>query len=66
MDTSARTSTAGVPLEHLTAHARLPLAADRVAQLAPVLDSIAALIDQLDALDLAETPIASAFDARWE
>lgn len=66
MSDQARTSTAGTPLEHLTAHARLPLAPERREQVAPMLDMVSELIDQLDALDLSETPVATAFDARWE
>jgi hypothetical protein len=31
-----------------------------------MLDMVSGLFDQLDALDLAETPVATAFDARWE
>lgn len=66
MTFAARQSMAGAPLEHLTAHARLPLSPDRAQLVGPMLDQISALIDSLDDLDLAETPIASAFDARWE
>lgn len=66
MDTSERPSTAGEPLQHLAAQARLSLKPERAEQVAPMLDSIVSLIDQLDDLDLAETPIATAFDARWQ
>lgn len=66
MDPSARPSSSGAPLEHLAAYARLPLSPDRAAQVAPALDGIVSLIDALDDLDLGETPIATAFDARWE
>jgi Asp-tRNA(Asn)/Glu-tRNA(Gln) amidotransferase C subunit len=66
VDSSARPSSAGTPLEHLAAHARLPIPADRAEAIAVQVDAITALIDQLDALDLAETPPATAFDARWQ
>ncbi|WP_153503401.1 hypothetical protein [Cumulibacter manganitolerans] len=66
MDFPARTSTAGAALTHLSAHARLSLAADRHELVAPMLDLVSELFDQLDDLDLAETPVATAFDARWE
>ena len=46
--------------------ARLPQHPDRAAEVAPALAKVYGLIDQLDAADLAETPPATAFDARWK
>lgn len=66
MDFPARTSTAGAALTHLSEHARLALTDERRDAVAPMLDTVSGLFDQLDALDLAETPVATAFDARWE
>lgn len=65
MQFPARRTSTGVPLEHLSAHARLELTPDRAELVAPVLDSIVELIDQLDAIEIGETPVATAFDARW-
>lgn len=50
----------------LAPYARLPLPADRVESVTPALANIYGLIDQLDAADLADTPPATAFDARWK
>lgn len=66
MEFPTRRPSTGAPLEHLSAHARLALTPDRAEVVAPVLDSIVGLIDQLDAIDIGETPVATAFDARWE
>ena len=66
MSFPARTSTTGEPLTHLSAHARLPLSDERAAQVGPMFDVISGLIDQLDELPMPETPVATAFDARWE
>lgn len=46
--------------------ARLTVPADRAERVREELVSIYELIDKLDELDLAETPPATAFDARWE
>lgn len=45
---------------------RLPLAEDRRQLVASTADGVMALIDSLDAIDIGETPPATAFDARWE
>lgn len=66
MDIPARPSTTGTPVEHLAAQARLGLPPERAEPVARMLDDISTLIDQLDELDLAETPMATAFDARWD
>jgi Asp-tRNA(Asn)/Glu-tRNA(Gln) amidotransferase C subunit len=46
--------------------ARLEIPEDRADAVRTSLESIYALIDRLDELDLGETPPATAFDARWE
>lgn len=66
MDHISRPSTAGAPLELLAAHVRLAISSDRAEEIAAQVDQITALIDLLDAIDLGETPPATAFDARWE
>ena len=53
-------------LDSLLAFARLELTADRRAAAGPVMDLLVGLADSLDAVDVGETPPASAFDARWE
>ena len=47
-------------------NARLPLSEERLAVVGPALTQIYGLIDALDAVELGETPPATAFDARWE
>lgn len=56
----------GEALDHALQVARLDLPADRRPQLAATAEGIYALIDLLDAVELGETPPATAFDARWE
>jgi hypothetical protein len=56
----------GVALDTLLAFARLELSADRRAAAGPVMDLLIGLSDTLDAVEVGETPPASAFDARWE
>jgi hypothetical protein len=48
----------------LTAQLKIP--EDRAEPVLTSLASVYALIDRLDDLDMAETPPATAFDARWE
>lgn len=49
----------------LTKVARLALAGDRPAVVAPALDGTLTLLDALDAIDIGETPPTNSFDARW-
>lgn len=49
----------------LAEHARLPLTEERVTDATGLLQLVQSLIDQLDAVDLGETPPATSFDARW-
>lgn len=56
----------GPVLDGLASMARLELSPARQAAVGPTVDMIYGLVDQLDALDLAETPAAITFDARWE
>lgn len=49
----------------LTKVARLELANDRPAVVAPALDGTLTLLDLLDAVDIGETPPTNSFDARW-
>lgn len=56
----------GESLEQLCRTARLDLSEERRDIVGPTLDGIYALIDTLDAVELGETPPATAFDARWE
>ncbi|MDN5790074.1 MAG: hypothetical protein L0H25_04300 [Micrococcales bacterium] len=49
----------------MAGYARLPLSEDRIAVLAPLLQMVYGLVDQLDELDLGDTYPATAFDARW-
>lgn len=49
----------------LAEHARLPLPEDRVADTAALFQAVQSLIDQLDSVDLGDTPPATSFDARW-
>ncbi len=52
-------------LRVLAEHARLPMSDDRATEAAGTLQLVQSLIDGLDALDLADTPPATTFDARW-
>jgi len=65
MSTSARPFQ-GEAFEHACRTARLDLTAERRAVVGPTLEGIYALIDLLDAVELGETPPATAFDARWK
>lgn len=49
----------------LAQYARLPLTEDRIDVVGPAIGLVNGLVDQLDALDLGDTPPATAFDARW-
>jgi Asp-tRNA(Asn)/Glu-tRNA(Gln) amidotransferase C subunit len=49
----------------LTEHARLPIAEERLPEVAGLLQLIQSLVDQLDDVDLGDTPPATTFDARW-
>ena len=46
--------------------ARLPLPDERRAGAGGLLQVVNGLLDQLDRLDLADVPPATAYDARWE
>lgn len=52
-------------LDALCKTARLELAPDRKAAVAPAFDGILQLFDALDAIELGETPPTNSFDARW-
>jgi hypothetical protein len=56
----------GDTLATATRTARLPLPPDRQELVRERIESMYAVIDALDAVDLGETPPATAFDARWE
>lgn len=45
--------------------ARLGLAPERAAVIAPAFDGMMASFDALDAVDLGETPPTNSFDPRW-
>lgn len=49
----------------LAQQARLPLDDDRVAAVAPVLELVTSLVDELDQVDFGDVPPATSFDARW-
>jgi hypothetical protein len=53
-------------LEHALRTARLDLPAERVEIVRDTAESLYAVLDQLDPLELGETPPATAFNARWE
>jgi hypothetical protein len=55
----------GDAIRHAAQIARLDIA-EREDMLGPVVTGIYALIDQLDAVPLGETPPAIGFDPRWE
>lgn len=65
MSTNAR-SFQGQAFENACRNARLELSAERRSVVGPALEGVYALIDLLDAVELGETPPATAFDARWE
>lgn len=52
--------------ESVAGVARLTVPADRTDAVRKSIETLYALIDRLDELDLGETPPATAFDARWE
>lgn len=53
-------------LEHSLALARLELPSERYEPVKAAAELVYGLADSLDAVDLDEVPIATAFDARWE
>lgn len=59
-------SFSGDAIGHAARIARLDLGPDREESLGPVVEGVYALIDQLDAVPLGETPPAVGFDPRWE
>ena len=52
--------------EQVARFARLPLPAERAPLVGGTLEAIYGLIDALDAVELGETPPATAFDPRWD
>lgn len=52
-------------LRALAEHARLPMPEDRVEAATHTFQAVQGAVDGLDALDLADTPPATTFDARW-
>jgi Asp-tRNA(Asn)/Glu-tRNA(Gln) amidotransferase C subunit len=56
----------GDALDHALRTARLTLPPERNETVRATAESIYTVIDQLDSLDLGETPPAAAFNARWE
>jgi hypothetical protein len=56
----------GDALERALAAARLDVPADRKEILRADVESMYGVIDELDTLELGETPPATAFNARWE
>lgn len=56
----------GDALEHALRTARLDLPRDRVEIVRDAVESLYAVLDELDPLELGETPPATAFNARWE
>jgi Asp-tRNA(Asn)/Glu-tRNA(Gln) amidotransferase C subunit len=56
----------GDALEHALRTARLDVPPDRVEILRATVESVYSVLDQLDTLDLGETPPATALNARWE
>lgn len=65
MNDSAPQNIVESDLDALKKVARLDLAAERNAVVAPALDGTLQLFDALDAVDLGETPPTNSFDARW-
>lgn len=61
-----RTPTDSDIVSVLAKHARLDLAPERAAELAPALDGILDLLDSLDDVKLGETAPAFAYRAKWE
>jgi Asp-tRNA(Asn)/Glu-tRNA(Gln) amidotransferase C subunit len=56
----------GDALEHALRTARVDLPAERVEIVRDTAESVYAMLDQLDNLELGETPPATALNARWE
>ena len=56
----------GEALQLAARSARLDLSPERLEAVAPMINSIYAMLDSLDELRLGETAPATAFDARWE
>jgi Asp-tRNA(Asn)/Glu-tRNA(Gln) amidotransferase C subunit len=56
----------GDALDHALSTARLTVPPERIETVRETAESIYTVIDQLDSLDLGETPPATAFNARWE
>ncbi|WP_100499292.1 Asp-tRNA(Asn)/Glu-tRNA(Gln) amidotransferase subunit GatC [Geodermatophilus chilensis] len=56
----------GEALQIAARTARLDLSPERLEAVAPMVNSIYAMLDTLDEVPLGETPPATAFDARWE
>lgn len=65
MSDSVSETVSEADLDTLCKTARLSLAADRKAVVAPALDGVLQLFDVLDAVDPGETPPTNSFDARW-
>jgi Asp-tRNA(Asn)/Glu-tRNA(Gln) amidotransferase C subunit len=56
----------GDALDRALSTARLTVPPERIETVRETAESIYTVIDQLDSLDLGETPPAAAFNARWE
>jgi Asp-tRNA(Asn)/Glu-tRNA(Gln) amidotransferase C subunit len=56
----------GDALDHALRTARLTVPPERIEIVRETAESIYAVIDKLDSLDLGETPPATALNARWE
>lgn len=56
----------GDALEHALRTARLDLPRERLEIVRDAVESLYAVLDELDPLELGETPPATAFNARWE
>jgi Asp-tRNA(Asn)/Glu-tRNA(Gln) amidotransferase C subunit len=56
----------GDALDHALRTARLTISPERIEIVRETAESIYAVIDRLDSLDLGETPPAAAFNTRWE
>jgi Asp-tRNA(Asn)/Glu-tRNA(Gln) amidotransferase C subunit len=56
----------GEALEHALRTARLDVPAERAETVRSTAEAVYALLDELDSLELGETPPATALDARWE
>lgn len=66
MATTAREAVGDETIDVLLTFARLELSVERRAAAGPVVDMVMGLFDSLDAIEVGETPPATAFDARWE